>query len=117
MFGGYLCSGSIFSTVLCYKTYTPISLINVGLKITVGCEKISKPTLWSLINVQSVINVQGDKFSKKNKRTGRKSSSIRVQDHRCQFFSDIYEFELEGGRFCSEVRFWQFIIGNIVRFL
>ena len=36
-------------------------------------------TLRSLINVQSVINVQGDKFSKKNKRTGRKSSSISVQ--------------------------------------
>ena len=37
------------------------------------------PTLRSLINVQSIINVQGDKFSKKNKRTGRKSSSISVQ--------------------------------------
>ena len=36
-------------------------------------------TLRSLINVQSVINVQGDKFSKKNKRTGRKISSISVQ--------------------------------------
>ena len=36
-------------------------------------------TLRSLINVQSVINVQGDQFSKKNKRTGRKSSSISVQ--------------------------------------
>ena len=36
-------------------------------------------TLRSLINVQSVINVQGDKFSKKNKRTGRKSSPISVQ--------------------------------------
>ena len=31
-------------------------------------------TLRSPINVQSVINVQGDKFSKKNKRTGWKSS-------------------------------------------
>ena len=36
-------------------------------------------TLRSLINVQSVINVQGDTFSKKNKYTGRKSSSISVQ--------------------------------------
>ena len=37
-------------------------------------------TLRSLINVQSsVINVKGDNFSKKNKRTGRKSSSISVQ--------------------------------------
>ena len=36
-------------------------------------------TLRSLINVQSVINVQGDKFSKKNKRTSRKSSSISVE--------------------------------------
>ena len=36
-------------------------------------------TLRSLINVQSVINVQGENFSKKNKRTGRKSSSISVQ--------------------------------------
>ena len=29
--------------------------------------------------LRSLINVQGDKFSKKNKRTGRKSSSISVQ--------------------------------------
>ena len=36
-------------------------------------------TLRSLINVQSVINVQGDKFSKKIKRTGRKRTSISVQ--------------------------------------
>ena len=43
--------------------------------------KINHPehTLRSLINVQSGINVQGDKFSKKNKRTGRKSSSISVK--------------------------------------
>ena len=33
-------------------------------------------TLTSLINVQSVITVQGDKLSKKNKRTGQKSSPI-----------------------------------------
>ena len=36
-----------------------------------GLNKYLVPrTLRSLINVQSVINVQGDKFSKKNKRTG-----------------------------------------------
>ena len=36
-------------------------------------------TLRSLINVQSVIKVKGDKFSKKNKRADRKNSSISVQ--------------------------------------
>ena len=35
--------------------------------------------------LRSLINVQGDKFSKKNKRTGRKSSSISVQGW---FFSE-----------------------------
>ena len=45
----------------------------------------SKSTLRSLINVQSVINVLGDIFSKKNKRTGRKISSISVQGW---FFSE-----------------------------
>ena len=30
--------------------------------------------------LRSLINVHGDKFSKKNKRTGRKSSSISVQE-------------------------------------
>ena len=39
-------------------------------------------TLMSLINVQSLMTVQGDELSKKNynnKRTDRKSSSISVQ--------------------------------------
>ena len=36
-------------------------------------------TLMSLINIQSSITVQGDKLSKKNKHTGRKSSSISVR--------------------------------------
>ena len=31
-------------------------------------------TLTSLINVKSAITFKGDKFSKKNKRTGKKSS-------------------------------------------
>ena len=61
-------------------------------------------TLRSLINVQSVINVQGDKFSKKNKRTGRKSSSKNVG----------VKFELDGGRFCSKFQFNRpFIIGSL----
>ena len=59
---------------------------------TVGksCENSGRPeytiTLRSLINVQSVINVQGDKFSKKNKRTGQKSSPISVQVLQVSFF-------------------------------
>ena len=48
--------------------------------------------LASLLNeldntLRSVINVQGDKFSKKNKRTGRKSPSISVQG-RGDFFQN-----------------------------
>ena len=52
-----------------------------------------KHTLRSLINVESVINVQGDKFSTKNKRTGRKSSSISqglLKDGQ-ESFSKIYK--------------------------
>ena len=79
-------------------------------------------TLMSLINVQSAITVQGDKLSKKNKRTGRKSSSISVQ---VSFFQKMYKFELDGDRFCSEVRFdrhvekenWESIFDNFVGFL
>ena len=41
--------------------------------------------------VQSVLNVQGDKFSKKNKRTGRKSSSISVQGAGVIFFQNDLE--------------------------
>ena len=48
-------------------------------------------TVRSLINVQSVINVKGDKFSKKNKLTGRKSSLISVQG---DFFQNDSETHL-----------------------
>ena len=47
--------------------------------------QIKKCTLTSLINVQSLITVQGDKFSKKNKHKGQKKSSISVQ---VSFFSE-----------------------------
>ena len=61
-------------------------------------------TLMSLINIQSSITVQGDKLSKKNKHTGRKISSLRVQ---VSFFSEnifttqvlllfLYHFLLKG---------------------
>ena len=49
------------------------------------------PTLISLINAQSVITLQVDKFYKKNKRTGQKSSPIRVQ---VSFFQKICKFTL-----------------------
>ena len=66
-------------------------------------------TLMSLINVQSVITGQCDKFSKKNKRTGRKSSSASVE---VSFFQKISKFTFHThvafswmGQFCCEVWF------------
>ena len=46
----------------------------------------------SLINVQSLITVQGDKLSKKKRRTGRKSSSISV--HRTGIIFSVNKFTL-----------------------
>ena len=69
--------------------------------------KINCPehTLISSINVQSWITVQGEKLSIKNKRTGQKTSAKSVQ---VSFFQKMHK-ELEGGIFCSEVRFDRYV--------
>ena len=60
-----------------YKTLNLKGFVENGVFRAKALSKLS--TLLSLINIQSLITVQGDKLSKKNKRTGRKSSSISVQ--------------------------------------
>ena len=62
---------------ICYKTLKLKGFVENGVFRAKALSKLS--TLLYLINIQSLITVQGDKLSKKNKRTGRKSSSISVQ--------------------------------------
>ena len=52
---------------------------SVGSFCYMGINSYLDPTQKSLINVKSLIIVQADKISKKNKRTGRKYYSISVQ--------------------------------------
>ena len=80
----------------------------------------SKDALTSLINVKSLIIVQGDTFSKKNKSTGRESSSISVQvflrkyvnPHLYFFYCFFYTFD----RHVTNKN-WQFMFDNFVGFI